>query len=209
MIFKILLLLFFSFSLYGSEIVWSSSSVADVSDGELNEALRKYYPEELMAWEKQKREKQKREKQKREKHEREREREREREKREREINEKSVRIGKLMWQDDEAAASVEKDWNGAIAYCEKLKLLGFDDWRLPTKDELVGIVDKSRSRPAIRKEFKNVSSGDYPFYYWSSTTFEHYKGNAWVVYINDGGVYGVYVGAKGSNGYVRCVRAGQ
>lgn len=40
MVLKILLSLLISFSLYGSEVHWSGSSTADVSDAELHEALR-------------------------------------------------------------------------------------------------------------------------------------------------------------------------
>lgn len=186
MFYKILFFISLSTLLYGGEIVWSSGASQSVSDAEYNKAIREYvaqkYPKELKAWEE---EEKKQKKQKRIK----------------ELAANSVTLGRLMWQDDEAAKTVQKDWDGAMAYCRSLKLLGFNDWRLPTKAELESIVDISR-KPTIKKEFKNVISHNY----WSSTTYEYDKDRAWYVCFNGGSVFKYY---KGDNYYVRCVRAGE
>jgi hypothetical protein len=34
----------------------------------------------------------------------------------------------------------EKNWQAAIAYCSKLSLSGFSDWRLPSNQELFSII---------------------------------------------------------------------
>jgi len=47
------------------------------------------------------------------------------------------------------------------------KFGGHNDWRLPTKNELTTLVDKSR-RPAINAVFPNTS-----YSYWSSTAYKH------------------------------------
>lgn len=52
----------------------------------------------------------------------------------------------------------------------------------------------------IKKMF--ISSDNY----WSSTTNENYKNNAWNVNFNDGNVNN---NNKDNNNYVRCVRAGE
>ena len=132
----------------------------------------------------------------------------------------------LMWQDDAAVASVTKSWltstnyttcsndtssptcydtsgDTATTYCTNLTLGGYTDWRLPTATELEGIVDYAMVNPALDTAyFNNVSSN----YYWSSTTYENYKGNAWGVHFYYGNMYD---GNKGNSDYVRCVRDGQ
>jgi hypothetical protein len=45
----------------------------------------------------------------------------------------------LMWASRDNGSDV--DWNQADAYCSKLQLAGYKDWRLPTIEELEGIFD--------------------------------------------------------------------
>ena len=59
----------------------------------------------------------------------------------------------LMWQDDASVEQVEKSWEGAKRFCANLSFAGFNDWRLPSRIELLSIADKSRYRPAIKKGF--------------------------------------------------------
>jgi hypothetical protein len=108
----------------------------------------------------------------------------------------------LMWQDDNASKSVRKTWQEAIDYCEDMSFAGYDDWRLPNINELYSIADRSKSFPAIKDAFENVSSSEY----WSSTT----------VVINTSGAWNVcFIGGhdrfydKTENFYVRCVRSGR
>ncbi len=129
----------------------------------------------------------------------------------------------LMWQDNEAIVNVTKPWletvnytmclndtnlsgcydtsgDTATSYCSKLSLGGYTDWRLPTLTELESIVDYSKYGPAIDTiYFNNISSN----LYWSSSTFEGRKYNAWIVYFYNGKVYRT---RKDDNLYVRCVR---
>ncbi|CAA6800259.1 MAG: Chitinase (EC, partial [uncultured Sulfurovum sp.] len=124
----------------------------------------------------------------------------------------------LMWQDDEAVASVTKPWvtqdnydagdysdttgDTATTYCSELVMGGHEDWRLPTIQELGGIGDYGQHDPVINVVFLNTNSS----YYWSSTSHSYYSGNAWIVNFFYGNQDHSY---KGNNYYVRCVRAGQ
>ena len=88
----------------------------------------------------------------------------------------------LMWQDDSAVESIKKQWttqenydakdynntigDTATTYCNELNLGGYEDWRLPTRQELQGIVDYGRNKPAMSPVFVIDNSQ----YYWSSTT---------------------------------------
>ncbi len=110
---------------------------------------------------------------------------------------------KLMWQDDERAKTVEKTWKDAIKYCEDLNFAGYSDWRLPNKNELLSIVDRSKYNPAINSAFKNVTTISL---YWSSTSYTDGTSNAWYVDFDYGYTNGSY---KDNSPHVRCVRAGQ
>ena len=105
----------------------------------------------------------------------------------------------LMWQDDTEAETVNRDWAGADAYCTALSLGTYDDWRVPTIDELMYIADRSRAYPAIDFIFRNAVSHCY----WSSTTVVGHSGNAWIVAFGDSLNYWP---EKNYCGYVRCVR---
>ena len=73
----------------------------------------------------------------------------------------------LVWQDDESATRVNTNWQEAINYCQNLNLGEYSDWRLPSHKELLSIVDKSKSDPAMKSDFKNVTADSY----WSSTPY--------------------------------------
>jgi hypothetical protein len=116
---------------------------------------------------------------------------------------------KLMWQDNTAAAQIKKPWitaqnyeaknyndtsgDSATAYCKNLTLVGYSDWRLPTKEELKNLFNQKNS-------LKNVSSD----WYWSSSTSQSDTERAWGVYFNNGDGYS---DLKSTSNYVRCVRA--
>lgn len=104
----------------------------------------------------------------------------------------------LMWQDDITPEPM--NWGSAITYCENLELGNFSDWRLPNKNELKSIVDRSSVvSPAISSVFQTVFDlGDYQ----SSTTSAVYTNQVWLVSFLDGKDS---FGTKG-NTYVRCVR---
>ena len=111
---------------------------------------------------------------------------------------KTVQEGNLMWQDDNDAATVRKDWQGALDYCQNLNLAGHSDWRLPSIEELRTIVDKN-NYPTIKSEFKNTASN----FYWSSTPGADGSGYAWYISFFTGYENG---SNKGNDGNVRCVR---
>ena len=116
-------------------------------------------------------------------------------------------VYKLMWQDGEEI--FKGDYDEAVKYCENLTFAGFEDWRLPTLNELLSITDDSRFEPAINKAFKNIAyetnvKGEKIYdWYWSSTKYVSDSYFVWVVSFENGGDGW---GALYFRNFVRCVR---
>jgi hypothetical protein len=119
------------------------------------------------------------------------------------LNLNANEMSDLVWQDSNDTKRIQKDWQGAKDYCETLVLGQKDDWRLPNIKELQSIVDIKSYKPAIKKEFKNISIRGY---YWSSTVDISSDGYAWNVDFN----YGHTLKDSMLNElYVRCVRGSE
>jgi len=50
------------------------------------------------------------------------------------------RFSGLMWEGQEASS---KSYSQGVAYCGKLDLLGFDDWKVPTAEELFSLINST------------------------------------------------------------------
>ena len=126
-------------------------------------------------------------------------------------------IGDLMWEKE----SSMMDWYEATEYAKNLRLGGYDDWRLATKEELGEIVtscsvalavhdaddwndiwNKNKDNKAYQAcyEKNGFASG----FYWSSSDYDEGTNEALYVVFNYG-----YEGHdnKSFTYYVRCVRA--
>jgi formylglycine-generating enzyme required for sulfatase activity len=107
----------------------------------------------------------------------------------------------LIWQRDHGG---QKTWEGAISYCEEQLLLGgYEDWRLPSRNELNSIIDYDTYDPAIDA---TAFPGTRAAFYWSSTTFANDPLNAWSAHFYTGLVN--YWDKSSSDPFVRCVRGG-
>jgi hypothetical protein len=104
----------------------------------------------------------------------------------------------LMWAAETFSARMTH--TEAEKACRELRLLGYDDWRLPTAHELFGIVDLSRYSPAIDTDaFPDTPSS----WHWTSSPVASDPGCAWIVGFSHGLVY---LGDRGGAAFVRAVR---
>ena len=118
----------------------------------------------------------------------------------------------LMWQgcsagqtgiDCSAGEETTKNWHDALSYCSGLQWGGYDDWRLPDRNELQSKLDYSGSWPSHidPEEFPATPSAGY----WSSSTAPHDTTRAWEINFGNGRTV---ARAKTSSLHVRCVRGG-
>ena len=105
----------------------------------------------------------------------------------------------LMWQDNKVPPKIIRRWRKALKYCNSLSLLGYSNWRLPAYEELLTLVDYSRSHVAIAPEFKYVERG----LYWTYSPYLGDKKRSWLVSFVDGETTNH---SKSKQHRVRCVR---
>jgi formylglycine-generating enzyme required for sulfatase activity len=104
----------------------------------------------------------------------------------------------LMWQ--RQSAPEQLDWEGAKQYCGCLSLAGYADWRLPSRIELVSLVDYRRQEPSIDVDaFPDTPST----WYWSSSSVVGESLVAWYLSFMDGNTHEA---ARDVTYGVRCVR---
>ena len=128
------------------------------------------------------------------------------------------RLGTSTYTNYDSTASAQK-WNGnayvnpitsdigastnSIGYRDAVRtsaLCGFTDWRMPSKEELQGILSGSTSPTIDTVWFPNTSAVGY----WSSSPYVGYPGFAWGVSFDDGYASGYN---RGYNYGVRLVRS--
>ena len=74
-------------------------------------------------------------------------------------------------------------WDGALVYISCLNgssYLGFTDWRLPTVNEMVTIINLEQANLPQwlnGQGFINIQANKY----WTSTTYLSFTGNAWII----------------------------
>lgn len=114
---------------------------------------------------------------------------------------------KLVWQ----RCSVGQPWDGktclgtatkvTLASAKEIGASMAPGWRLPTKDELTGIVDRTKKKPAIDKA---AFPGTPPTIFWSSRPEASDNLAAWLVDFKTGRVIGYTHNARYA---VRLVRS--
>ncbi len=102
----------------------------------------------------------------------------------------------LVWARNADLTGERKIWAVVISYWSRLytKLGNRKDWRLPTVEELLSLIDPSQSYPALPSghPFINVHhdpsmvGGIQNDLYWTITTYETDSNVAWAVHMSNG-----------------------
>jgi hypothetical protein len=108
----------------------------------------------------------------------------------------------LTWSAAPLEGGKDMDHATAMKACASLDLLRHKDWRAPTIQELLSIVDYERFDPAVNTEFFKGPYG----WTWSSTIAKSPSVYAWYVSLYDG--YSLRY-LQSIHARVRAVRAGQ
>jgi hypothetical protein len=83
-----------------------------------------------------------------------------------------ISIGQI-WEDKKCyGAAKDMKWSKAKKACQKFDLAGFNDWRLPTKEELL----------ALANSYKESLLEDILYNYWSSTLDTEESGESGLYY---------------------------
>jgi hypothetical protein len=122
----------------------------------------------------------------------------------------------LIWQKEDndtdynwyqASGTFDAAYNpSTYSVCGSLSLGGYSDWRLPSKKELMTIVDYGVHFPGPTINATYFPNTQLSFY-WSSTPYADNPYFAWSVNFRDGGVD--HDRGKGDYYYVRCMHGGQ
>ncbi len=88
--------------------------------------------------------------------------------------------------DTSGTANGKVPWITAIGYINKLNneaYLGYNDWRLPNRNELASLIDYSRNNTCLPKNHPFTTTFPYAhpgeFGYWTSSTISDVPGQAW------------------------------
>jgi hypothetical protein len=78
----------------------------------------------------------------------------------------------LMWAMNANLLNGKNTWSDVLNYANNLSLCSYSDWRLPNRKELMSLIDRSHTVPALPDghPFLNVQTDPSSSLYWSSTT---------------------------------------
>jgi hypothetical protein len=91
-------------------------------------------------------------------------------------------------------------WDSAKTQCDCLATAGYRDWRLPTRIELLSIVDFTRGDPAVDGAAFPSTPSDY---FWTSSPVAGSPDAAWYLFFFDGNTHSM---GKDAAYRARCVR---
>ena len=114
----------------------------------------------------------------------------------------------LVWQ---KIVDVQlRNWDEALSYCQNLALAGHSDWKLPDKDTLISLWNKTKPDEMKEKVFKATLNSRYfpnmDGFYWSSTIDGELTPYAYIFNFTPIGNVSYSKKEKHDHNRVRCVR---
>lgn len=107
----------------------------------------------------------------------------------------------LVWQ--KADDNNKRNWYEAITYCDNLTLNSYNDWRLPSKDELKALNYSSVFNQISGTYYAQIND-QYIGSYWSNTSFDNSQ--AYHVFLRSNAGSEGYANKSFYFNLVRCVR---
>jgi hypothetical protein len=102
----------------------------------------------------------------------------------------------LVWARNTAILEKPLPWEEAMKFVEAVDIGGKSGWRLPTKDELITLLDTSQSYPALPEAHPFLKMNNIPQggpksnrQYWTSTECEGDNQCAWMIGLKVGRVF--------------------
>lgn len=94
----------------------------------------------------------------------------------------------LIWARNAYVAGKKMSWHDAVTFCQNLRLGRQKGWRLPSREEMISLLDTSQSGPALPRghPFRNV--GTVGCTYWTATEQTDDSEIIWIIKINLGAV---------------------
>lgn len=86
-------------------------------------------------------------------------------------------ITRLVWQ--RRPDSLLFTWRDSVDYCDALNLAGWDDWRLPSRLEMVSLLDLTHTDPSINTDAFPNTPGEW---FWTASRQADDPARAWFVY---------------------------
>jgi len=105
---------------------------------------------------------------------------------------------KLMWQDNNEVTHYLETAVSAKVYCENIILNGYIDWRMPTINEMINILDLN-NKNTIHEKFKYIN----PNIYITNTSFIEDDSLLWAIDFKTGLIL---KDSKVNSNYIRCIR---
>jgi len=74
-------------------------------------------------------------------------------------------------------------WELGTKLCQNIEIGGQKGWRMPTRDELITLIDSSQSAPSLPEghPFINTGNNEGGWGYWTSTDYGSDTKSAWVI----------------------------
>ena len=117
----------------------------------------------------------------------------------------------LLWE--KSGSKEGMPYDDAIHHCDNQGTAGYNDWRLPTIEELLSLVELQKQGNGLYIDpifVTRQGNASYFFWYWSADIYQRpsneSNGGAWMINFSRGDVGWEW---NNNNYQVRCVRSGQ
>lgn len=103
----------------------------------------------------------------------------------------------LLWQ--QHSPKRQLSWDAAKSYCASLNLAQIDHWRLPSRLELLSLLNYDNPEHAYDSHY---FQHEPPVAFWSGTVYDNMPSHVWIAQFGEGDMYCLM---RVAQAHVRCV----